>query len=116
MRRLILAGSFAALTLSACTTLGGTPQSVASASDEQLVTLARGTTEAQAFLARFPGAATSVDRSGRVGVDFRGGDPGIRLRVFIVDGPKAGGSFLECPRAQLIQENVADAVRRGCAG
>ena len=110
MRRLILAGLFAALTLSACTALdGGIPQSVASASDEQLVTLARGTAEAQAFLARYPGAATSVDRSGRVAVDFCGGDPGIRLRVFIQDVPKAGGSFLECPRAQVIQEDVAAA-------
>jgi len=86
--------------------------------DRQLLAVAQLTPEAQAFSARYPDATASIDRSGRVAVDFRSptGGSGVRLRVFIEGPDRAGGSFFECPGAQLTQKDVADAIRRGCPG
>jgi len=113
----VLAGAilFTGMTL---TNKDRAPQSTAAMADAQLIALATNTPEAQAFFTHYPNAAPSVDRSGRVAVDFRanGGTPGVRLRVFINDDAKVDGSFLECSVGQLIQEHVAEAARKGCPG
>ncbi len=76
-------------------------------SDEEYVSIARVNQDAQAFLEKYPHAETSVDRSGRLAVDFRVSKrpvtsanqlwEGIRLRVFI--DPKTNEpaeTFIDC--------------------
>lgn len=80
--------------------------------DGALAALARDTAEAREFQTRFGASSTTVDRSGRTAVDFRGANAG--LRVFVADGPRAVGSFLDCPGRPLVSANVVDAIRAGC--
>jgi hypothetical protein len=85
-------------------------------SDEEYVSIARNTQEAQAFLAKYPQAEVLVDRSGKLAVDFRMTKhpvtstaqtwEGIRLRVFI--DPRTNQpaeTFLQCNN-KLVQEQV----------
>jgi hypothetical protein len=83
------------------------------ATDGELITTAEASAEAQAFLRRYPSASTSVDRSGRIAVDFR--TPVARLRVFIEAGPRVAGALLDCPGRAPIETNVAEAARAGCS-
>jgi hypothetical protein len=85
-------------------------------SDEEYVSIAGNTPEAQAFVAKYPQAEVVVDRSGKLAVDFRMTKhpvtsttqtwEGIRLRVFI--DPKTNQpteTFLQCNN-ELVQEQV----------
>jgi hypothetical protein len=85
-------------------------------SDEEYVSIARNTPDAQAFVAKYPQAEVLVDRSGKLAVDFRMTKhpmtstaqtwEGIRLRVFI--DPKTNQpaeTFLQCNN-KLVQEQV----------
>ncbi len=91
-------------------------QALGNASDEEYVSIARTNREAQALLSKFPQAETSVDREGRLAVDFRVPKPfgneaaerweGLRLRVFI--DPKtnqATESFIDC-NTKIVRENL----------
>lgn len=96
----------------------GPQQAPGNASDEEYVSIARTNRDAQALLDKFPQAETSVDREGRLAVDFRVSQPamnkaaerweGIRLRVFI--DPKtnqATESFIDC-NAKIVRENLKE--------
>ena len=76
-------------------------------SDADYISIARGTQEAVALLAKYPQAETLVDRSGRLAVDFRVDRrpvsstaqtwEGIRLRVFIDPSTnRPTEAFLQC--------------------
>lgn len=106
-----------AIALALLTSCSWGPQQVlGNASDEEYVSIARTNRDAQALLDRFPQAETSVDREGRLAVDFRVAKPrdneaaqrweGIRLRVFI--DPKtnqATESFIDC-NTKIVRENL----------
>lgn len=81
--------------------------------DDELIDTARRAPEAVAFLGRYPSAAVTEDRSGRVAVDFR--SQAARLRVFVERGPRAAGALLDCPGRAPIETNVLEAARAGCS-
>lgn len=78
--------------------------------EAQLVEIARNTPEGREFYMKFPAAVASVDRSGRLAVDFRGSS--ARLRLFIVNGA-AAEPFLDCPPGTVHTRDVVSAIR-GC--
>jgi hypothetical protein len=76
--------------------------------DAEYLAIARGAPPAQAFSARYGATDESVDRSGRLAVDFRAG--GARLRVFI-ENDRAIDAFVECPPGTIRTGDVVAAVR-----
>lgn len=91
---------------------------LAALSDPELLSSADATPEAQAFRGRYHDAATTIDRSGRVAVDYRSAGPGagVRLRLFIEPGPVVREGFLECTHGALITSNIAGAIRSNACG
>jgi hypothetical protein len=89
------------------------PDTMPGVSDTVLVATAEESAEARAFLRRYPQATATVDRSGRVAVDFRAGS--ARLRVFLDSGPRVSGAVLECPDRPPIDTDVVEAARAGCS-
>ena len=86
----------------------------ATASDAQLIGVARDTDEAREFERNNVAApVATVDRSGRTAVDLRSG-PASRLRVFIGSGLRVEGFLLECPRQPIVTTNVMAALQGGC--
>ena len=77
-------------------------------SDAEYVAIARSAQQAQAFYAKYTGVQESVDRSGRLAVDFRAG--GARLRVFIENG-RVSDAFVECPAGAMRTGDVVAAIR-----
>lgn len=77
-------------------------------SDAEYMAIARGAPAAQAFQARYGGADESVDRSGRLAVDFR--SPGARLRIFI-ENDRPIDAFVECPLGSVRTGDVIAAIR-----
>ena len=76
--------------------------------DAQYIAIARSAPPAQAFYARYGAADASVDRSGRLAVDFR--TSGSRLRVFI-ENDRVADAFVECPPGTLRTGDVIAAIR-----
>ena len=91
---------------------------IAALSDSELVRSADSTPEAQAFHDRYRDAVLTIDRSGRVAVDYRSATAGagVRLRLFIEPGPAVREGFLECTRGALITSNIAGAIRSNACG
>ena len=88
------------------------PDRMTDVSDAELIAAASESAEAQAFERRYPQARTTVDRSGRVAVEFR--TESARLRVFVERGPRVVRAVLECPDRPPIQTGVVAAARAGC--
>jgi hypothetical protein len=80
----------------------------AQVSDEQYIAIARDTPEVRAFYSKYPGVQPSVDRGGRLAVDFRAGP---RLRVFIEKG-RATDILLECPAGTIRTGDIISAIRQ----
>jgi len=77
-------------------------------SDAQYIAIARGAPEAQAFYTKYGSAQESVDRSGRLAVDFRA--TGVRLRIFI-EKERVTESFVECPLGSIRPGDVVASIR-----
>ncbi len=85
-------------------------------SDEEYISIASTTQEAQIFLNQYPQAETFVDRSGSLAVDFRASKQpvtdtaqrweGIRLRVFIDPTThRPAGTFIDC-NGKIVRDKV----------
>jgi hypothetical protein len=92
-----------AITIGGCGS-GASPQ----ISDTQYIAIARGAPEAQAFYTKYGRAQESVDRSGRLAVDFRA--TGARLRIFI-EKERVTESFVECPLGSIRPGDVVASIR-----
>ena len=92
-----------AITVGGCGS-GASPQ----VSDAQYIAIARGAPEAQAFYSRYGSVQESVDRSGRLAVDFRA--TAARLRIFIEE-ERVTESFVECPLGSIRPGDVVASVR-----
>lgn len=79
--------------------------------------------EVKAFLTKYPTATVTVDRSGRLAVDYsliqQGSQDGIsvlRLRVFSDNSGAPQEMYLDCPQGEnprLIYENIVTFIEEG---
>ena len=77
-------------------------------SDAEYIAIARNSSPAQAFYAKYAGVEVQVDRSGRLAVDLRAG--GARLRIFI-ENDRVTDAFVECPLGAVRTGEVVAAIR-----
>jgi len=98
---------FLATLLTGCRAFGGSGADP-NESDAGYIGIARNAPQVQAFYARYGGAAESVDRSGRLAVDFRAST--ARLRVFI-ENSRVVDAFVECPIGTVRTGDVVAAIR-----
>jgi hypothetical protein len=77
-------------------------------SDAEYIAIARNSSPAEAFYAKYAGVEAQVDRSGRLAVDFR--TAAARLRIFI-ENDRVADAFVECPQGTVRPGDVVAAIR-----
>jgi hypothetical protein len=119
---LAIATVMATVLLSSCALLGAETYHDTGVTDEQYVSIAGRTPEAELILTTYPQAEALVDRDGALAVDYRVSKhpptssaqrwEGIRVRVFIDPGSRQPNGILVQCDDKIIQKDTMPYLRR----